>query len=112
MAPAAVNTPPRQTGVYAGWRATVRSRVCLVGDRTEGRACLSCHHIDDPLRYHDHLLGRLAIECPFYCIKAQNGSLNLGACRISSDCDIGALLTVDLDRKYDQVLDQQVWLEF
>src|SRR6516164_1858219 len=72
---------------------------------------LSCHHIDDPLRHHDHLLRRPAIQRPFYRIKRQNGILDLGIWRISGDCDISALLTIDLDRKCDRVLDQKFSLE-
>src|SRR5439155_18297299 len=72
---------------------------------------LSCHHIDDPLRYHDHLLGRPAIERPFCRIKSQNRRLDLGIGSISSDCDIAALPTIDLDRKCDRVLEQKIRLQ-
>src|SRR6516165_3344554 len=76
-----------------------------------GAEPLSCHHIDDPLRHHDHLFGRFAIKRPFYRIEGQNGGLDLGIGSISSDCDIAALPTIDLDRKCDRVLDQKVRLE-
>src|SRR5262249_12932883 len=76
-----------------------------------GAEPLSCHHIDDPLRHHDHLFGRLAIERPFYRIEGQDGRFDLGTASISGDCDIAALLTIDLDRKCDRVLDQKIRLQ-
>src|SRR5262249_8444596 len=79
--------------------------------RAERAVPLSCHHIDDPLRNDDHFLGRLAIERPFYRIEGQNSGLDLGIGSISSDCDIAALPTIDLDRKCDRVLDQKIRLE-
>jgi hypothetical protein len=63
------------------------------------------------LRYHDHFLGRLPIERPFYRIERQDGGLDLGFGCISGDCDIAALLTIDLDRKCDRAFDQQIRLE-
>ena len=44
-------------------------------------------------------LGGLPVKRPFYRIERQNGSLDLGVRRIAGNCDIGALLAVDLDRK-------------
>src|SRR6478752_5149972 len=111
IAAAARRTLLRPRGSEEGRRTAIRPETWPWRDGKERLACLSCHHIDDPLGHHDHLLGRLAIECPFYCIEGQNGSLNLGLCCISGDCDIAALLTVDLDRKCDHVLDQQIRLE-
>ncbi len=72
---------------------------------------MSCHHIDDPLRHHNHLLGRLATERPFYLIEGQNGTLNFGICSIAGNCDFSAFFAVDLHRQRNGIFDQQFRLE-
>src|SRR5262249_55957038 len=69
---------------------------------------LSRHHIDDPLRHHDHFLRRPAIKRPFYRIEGQNGSFGLGICSISAVCYISAFTTIDLDWTGDLGLDQKI----
>src|SRR3569833_3207534 len=93
----------KQPAVSAPSRATAASRAAM-------RALN--HDIHDPLRNHDDLAGGGPGKGGFYRIEGQNGSLNFRIRRISADRDIGALLTVDLDRQRHGVLDEERRVRF
>src|SRR4051794_19346539 len=99
---------------YSGWKQpAVRAASAHATASWANRLIfrLSRHDIDDPLRHHDHLLGRLALKRLFYRIERQNGSLNIGVLGLPGDGDVRPLLAVHLHRKRNSVLDQEVALD-
>ena len=69
------------------------------------------HHIHDPLRDDDHLLGRLALQRPLYLIECQNSSLDFRIAGAARRPSLRPFLAIDLHRQRDGVLDQQSGLD-
>ena len=68
------------------------------------RPVLLDNDIHDPLRYDDDLLGMLAGKGDLYGFKRQNGLFDRTLVCVAGDCQIRALLAVDLHRQRDFVL--------
>src|ERR1043166_5475450 len=93
----------KQPAVSAARPATASSRAAMRN---------LADNIHNPLRHHHHLADGFAAQRLFYRIEPQNGSLNLRIFGILRDCDIAALLAVDLHHQGHLVFNQQISFDF
>src|SRR3954447_12144095 len=103
---------PSVCAAYIGWKqpAVSAARPAMASSRAAMRVL--ANDIHDPFGHHDHLADGFAAQRLFYRIKAQNGSLDLGIFSILADCDIAALLAIDLHHQGDLILNQQISFDF
>src|SRR3954447_16691655 len=87
---------PSVCAAYIGWKQPAVSAARPATAKSRAAIRDLADNIHDPLRHHDHLADGLAAQRLFYRIERQNGSLNLRIFGILGDCDIAALLAVDL----------------
>src|SRR6187455_3133166 len=93
-------SPPDNSEAAASERRFANNRFFRSGD-----------DIDDPLRHDDDLARRFAVERLLYEVERQRGSFDGTLIRVAGDCQIAALLAVDLHRQRDLAVDDQGGIE-
>src|SRR5262245_35805956 len=95
MASRTAEPPVTERSPYTGWKhAAVSPASAIAAARRRTRAAGSRNHIDDPLRYDDHLLRRLPVQSPLHRLECQDGAFDRGIFGIARHCHVGALPAV------------------